>query len=385
MLPISVCLIAKNEEKHIEECLRRLQPYGFEIVLADTGSADRTIPLARKYTDRIYHYDWCDDFSAAKNFVMQKASHDWILSLDCDEYLESLDIDALQSCMEQYPQHAGRILIRNRFTENGQTSFDRVRVSRFVNRRCYRFEGAVHEQLVPTGDRFRSMYSDPNPHTADQYGQNHAVAANRQSAAIDALSVKYVYPAPITVLHVGYDGSEEEMRKKSKRNIALLEQELKTCGADPYLYYQLGQSYRKLQDYENAFRFYDLGLAMDVDPAMDYIQTMVESYGYTLLDLKRPQDALNLLGVYDEFAVRADFVFLIGLIYMNNGLFDEAVREFHKATTMEEFAVEGVNSYKANYNIGVICECRGDTARAREAYLKCGNYEPALARLQLLS
>lgn len=370
MLPISVCLIAKNEEKHIEECLRRLQPYGFEIVLADTGSVDRTTELARKYTDRIFHYDWCDDFSAAKNFAMQKASHDWILSLDCDEYLESLDLDVLQSYMEQYPQHAGRILIRNRFTENGQTSFDQVRVSRFVNRRCYRFEGAIHEQLVPFqhGDSPDSHNQKP---AIDQCDEAHS-------------RVKQVYPAPITVLHVGYDGSEEEMRRKSERNIALLKRELESYGPDPYLYYQLGQSYRKLQDYENAFRFYDLGLAMDVDPAMDYIQTMVESYGYTLLDLKRPQDALNLLGVYDEFAVRADFVFLIGLIYMNNGLFDEAVREFHKATTMAEFAVEGVNSYKANYNIGVICECRGDAAKAREAYLKCGDYEPALARLDSL-
>lgn len=349
MLPISVCMIAKNEEKHIEECLKRLLPYGFEIVLADTGSTDRTVALAQKYTDRIFHFDWCNDFSAAKNFAIQKASHDWILSLDCDEYLEALDADGLQTYMEKQPHAAGRILIRNRFTENGQTSYDRVRVSRFANRCCYHFEGAVHEQLMPV-----------------------------------TASVKQVYSAPVEVLHVGYDGSEEEMRQKCLRNIALLKEELKNLGADPYLYYQLGQSYRKLQDYENACRFYDLGLAMDVDPAMDYVQTMVESYGYTLLDLKRPQDALNLLSVYNEFAVRADFVFLIGLIYMNNGLFEEAVRELHKASTMEEFAVEGVNSYKANYNIGVIYECTGNITKAKEAYRKCGDYEPARARLRLL-
>jgi len=367
VLPISVCIIARNEEKHIEECLKRLQPYGFEIVLADTGSTDRTVALAQKYTDRIFHFDWCNDFSAAKNFAMQKASHDWILSLDCDEYLEVLDTVALQKCMEQYAHCAGRILIRNRFTENGRTSYDRVRVSRFVNRLYYRFTGAVHEQLTPiTGD---------NPSAASAVPDTEA----------DLMPVKQVYCAPIEVLHVGYDGSGEEMRMKSKRNIALLEKELEAHGADPYLYYQLGQSYRKLQDYENACRCYDLGLAMDVDPAMDYVQTMVESYGYTLLDLKRPQDALNLLGVYDDFAVRADFVFLIGLIYMNNGLFEEAIRELHKASTMEEFAVEGVNSYKASYNIGVIHECTGNIAKAKEAYRKCGDYEPARARLRLLS
>lgn len=103
MLPLSVCIIAKNEEKHIEECLKRLSPYGLEIVLTDTGSTDRTLAIAEKYTDRIYHFDWCDDFGAAKNFCIQKASHDWILSLDCDEYIEQLDIAALAHCMEQYP------------------------------------------------------------------------------------------------------------------------------------------------------------------------------------------------------------------------------------------------------------------------------------------
>ncbi len=354
MLPISVCIIAKNEEKHIEECLRRLASYGFEIVVADTGSTDCTIELAQKYTDKIYHFNWCDDFGAAKNYAMTKASHDWILSIDCDEYIESVDMVLLADYMKEYPSAAGRILIRNRFTENDQTSYEQVRVTRFVNRRYYHFEGAVHEQLVPI----------PGPD---------------QTAA-----AKYVYPAPITLLHVGYDGSAEEMHDKSRRNIALLEKELESRGPDPYIYYQLGQSYRKLHDYDQALQYYDLGLAMDVDPAADYVKNMVESYGYTLLDLKRNQDALNLLGVYDAFAVRADFVFLMGLIYMNNGLFDDAVREFQKATTMEEFAVDGVNSYKANYNIGVIYECTGYTKEALEAYSKCKDYEPALQRLKVL-
>ena len=356
MLPISVCIIAKDEEKHIEECCKHLAPYGFEIVLVDTGSTDRTVELAKQYTDRIFHFDWCDDFSAAKNYAMEKASHDWILSIDCDEYIELADLSALAAHVKSQPTAAGRILIRNRFTENGQTAYEQVRVSRFVNRRYFYFEGAIHEQLVPI---------------------------TAQSASSHA--VKYVYDAPITVLHVGYDGSEEEMREKSKRNIALLERELKAQGPDPYIYYQLGQSYRKICDYENAYYYFDLGLAMDVDPALDYVQTMVESYGYTLLDLKRNQDALNLLGVYDEFAHRADFVFMMGLVFMNNGLFDESILEFRKATTTEEFAVDGVNSYKAYYNIGVIYECTGHIAEAKDAYRKCGGYEPALKRLELLS
>lgn len=355
MLPISVCMIAKNEEQHIEECLKRLKHYHYEIVLVDTGSTDRTLDIAAKYTDKLYHFDWINDFSAARNYCLAHASNDWILSIDCDEYLEAIDEKELSRLMEQYPHNAGRILIRNRITEGGQTSIENVRVSRFVNRRYFHFEGAVHEQL------------------------------ERKDDCPDAGSgrlPKEAYMAPVSVLHVGYDGTEEEMRAKSLRNISLLEQELATAGPDAYLYYQLGQSYRKLKDYEKAYEFFHLGLSMDVDPYLDYVQSMVEAYGYCLLELKRYQEALQLEGIYDTFAVRADFVFLMGLIYMNNGLLNEAIREFEKSTSMEQFSVEGVNSYRSYYNIGVIYECSGHLDEARRFYKKCGRYEPARGRLR---
>lgn len=350
MFPLSVCIIAKNEEKHIGECLKRLSAYGFEIVLTDTGSTDRTLAIAKKYTDRIYHYDWCDDFSAARNFCIQKASHYWILSLDCDEYIENLDPSALRRCMEEYPNHTGRILIRSRFLRGGETSYEQTRVSRLFDRRYFLFAGAVHEQL------------------------------ERRDGG-----VKSVYDAPVTILHVGYDETEADMQEKSRRNIALLQAQLDMEGPDPYLYFQLGQSYRRLGDAEKAFESFDAGLSMEVDPALDYVKTMVESYGYTLLDLKRNQEALGLTELYDVFSVRADFVFLMGLIYMNNGLFDAAIAEFKKAATMEDFSVDGVNSYMAYYNIGVIYECTGRLEKAREYYKKCGGYAPAEKRLKLLS
>lgn len=350
MLPISVCIIAKNEEKHIEECLRRLKPYQYEIVLVDTGSTDRTVEIAKNYTDRIYSFDWCDDFSAAKNYAMSKASHDWVLSLDCDEYVETIDEGSMQKQMQANPQAAGRILLKNRFMQDGQPSTEYVRLSRLVNRHYFHFAGAVHEQLEP-------------------------IAADIS---------KTVYDIPVTVLHVGYDGSEEAMRRKSLRNIFLLEKELQKQGPDAYLYFQLGQSYMKLEDYKKAYDWFDQGLSMDVDPSLNYVQLMVESYGYCLLNLKRYRDALQLSNIYDTFAVTADFVFLMGLIYMNNGLFTEAVEEFEKSTTIERFSVEGTNSYRSFYNIGVIYECTGHLKEARSYYRKCGDFEPALTRLRAI-
>ena len=93
MTPISICIIAKNEEKYIEQCLRHLIKYGVEIIVADTGSTDQTKEIAAKYTKNVYDFEWIDDFSAARNFAASKASNNWILAIDCDEYIKDIDIN----------------------------------------------------------------------------------------------------------------------------------------------------------------------------------------------------------------------------------------------------------------------------------------------------
>ena len=115
-LPVGVCMIAKNEEKYIEQCLKKLLRYNMEIVVVDTGSTDRTKEIAAKYTNYLYDFVWCDDFSAARNFAVSKASNNWILILDCDEYVQELDVAKLRTCMQKYPKNVGALEIRNVYT-----------------------------------------------------------------------------------------------------------------------------------------------------------------------------------------------------------------------------------------------------------------------------
>jgi len=354
MTPISICIIAKNEEKNMPAFLSRIVEYTkehpVEIVIADTGSTDSTIEIAANFPVKLVHFNWVNDFSAARNFTLQQASNDWILVLDCDEYIEELDMDSLQYFMNHYPRSVGMISIKNHSQTNGYDSIYTNLSERFFNRKYYHYESIIHEQLRPLTD----------------------FSVNRVAI-------------PITVDHCGYNGTLEERQAKVKRNNDLLFKMLEHSPDNPYIYFQLGQSYYLLQDAQKAAHYFGKGLALEVNPDLEYVQLMVVSYGYALLDLGQYEEALQLQNIYDTFCHIADFVCLMGLIYLRNGMLNEAVDEFIRATELDKTQVEGTNSFIPLYNLGCINEVLGDTDLAIELYKKCGKFEPAINRIKALS
>ena len=77
MITISLCMIVKNEEKHLARCLDHIANLVDEIIIVDTGSTDQTLEIASKYTSKIYTHPWIDDFSDARNYAFSKASMDY--------------------------------------------------------------------------------------------------------------------------------------------------------------------------------------------------------------------------------------------------------------------------------------------------------------------
>ena len=344
-MELSVCIITKNEEKNIGRCLKALSSYGFEMIVADTGSEDQTVEIARKYQVNVYQFTWCDDFAAAKNFAVSKASHPYVMVLDADEFVEKLDVKRLAALLASHPNEVGRIRRRNVFTRKGLSRENTEWINRIFAKDSFCYEGRIHEQVVA-----------------------------RDGGAYDT------YQAPVVILHTGYDLTDEERKKKTERNIALLKREPE----DPYILYQLGKSYYMAEDYAMACEAFSKGLSYDLDPGLEYVIDMVETYGYALLNSGQAEQALFFENIYHEFGKSADFLFLMGLIYMNNARFSEAIQEFQKATAYQECRNQGVNSYAAHYNIGVIHECLGDLKEAKRYYRKCGSYAPAQARLREL-
>ena len=85
---ISVCMIIKNEERSLDQCLNSIKDIADEIIIVDTGSTDKSIEIAESFNARIYHFDWIDDFSAARNESIKYANYNWIFLIDADEVLD---------------------------------------------------------------------------------------------------------------------------------------------------------------------------------------------------------------------------------------------------------------------------------------------------------
>lgn len=349
MIPISICAIMKNEEKHIDEFLSSIEKcmgnYPHEILLTDTGSDDRTVELASKYNVKISFFDWINDFSAARNYSLSQASYKYVLVLDADEYMESFDFDAVVSWASSHADSLGMIEIKNVGNGSGSmTSCDFV--PRFFNRDNFHYEGIVHEQPVST-------------------------------AGHEALRMKL----PISVRHVGYSGTAEEMTRKAERNIELLKK-MPGAGNDPYILFQIGQSYYVEKKFDEACDYFKKALEFDLDTKLDYVRTMVVSNGYALLECGKTDEALGYENIYEEFADYPEFVLMMGSIYLKAGLLENAVDEFFKATTFKTAATEGVNTFIPLYNLGIINEVLGNTEDAVELFRKCGDYGPARERIE---
>ncbi len=155
MEPISATLITLNEEENIREALESLR-WTDEIVIVDSGSSDGTLDICRQFTDRIFHRDWTG-FVDQKNFAVERAGHNWILSLDADERptpelreeIQRLRKSGFQVPGYQIPRVA---FFMGRWIRHGDWYPDYQ--LRLFDRRRGRWQGGrVHESVKIEGER----------------------------------------------------------------------------------------------------------------------------------------------------------------------------------------------------------------------------------------
>ncbi|WP_049177316.1 tetratricopeptide repeat-containing glycosyltransferase family 2 protein [Clostridium paraputrificum] len=342
-------MIVRDEESNLEKCLLSVRDYIDEIIIVDTGSKDRTKEIASKYTKYIYDFKWNNDFAKARNFSISKASNSWVLILDADEVVSELDFYTVLNFCKKDSALVGRINIINEYEDQHGIKRYTKQINRFFNKNFYKYEGIIHEQLV---------------------------AKDKQQYIAENL--------PITLQHIGY--SKEVVNKKNKieRNISLLLDSIEQKDNDPYLYYQLGKSYFMAKKFKESSINFEKAIDLIDNFYYEYAEDLVESYGYSLLNIRLYEKALVIKDYNKYYLNSADFKFLIAMIEMNNGNFQRAAETFLECTSYREGKIEGITTFLPLYNIGVIFEALGFEDEALKYYEMCGEYRAAKERINSL-
>lgn len=352
MLPISVCIICKNEEQNLERFFTALRKYDWELIFVDTGSTDCSRDIALKYTDKVFDFPWINDFSAARNYSISQASNDMILILDCDEFLLDVDIQQVLLLMEQHPEDIGCIQLQNHTNINGTDTIVYHSLNRFFNRKFYHYTGAVHEQTT----------------------------------RIDHKSIPPFYQLPLTVDHQGYNLPLKEKAQKSKRDRDILLEELKKDPQNPYLLFQTGKTYDFENDSDKALTYYVKAISSpNFNPEEEYTIHLLLAYGNCLLDTGHYEAALSMIDVESILSTYADYYCLLGRIYYSNKQPLQAMMAFIKALACEKEIVEGSRYNIPHYNIGFLNEQLGDINNAIMQYRLCENFPMASKRLEELN
>ncbi len=160
MIRLSLCMIVKNEEAVLTRVLASAIQFADEILVADTGSTDRTVEIARQYTKHIYHYPWNDDFAAARNFICEKVSTEYWMWLDADDVVPAESITAILKLKETLSKSPQPDVVMMKyvagFQPDGTSAFTYNRERILRTDRHFRWKGRVHEAIAPRG---RILYS----------------------------------------------------------------------------------------------------------------------------------------------------------------------------------------------------------------------------------
>ncbi|HBC96055.1 MAG TPA: glycosyl transferase [Clostridium sp.] len=151
-------MIVKNEENTIKRCLSSVRDLVDEIIIVDTGSSDSTKDICKNFTDKIYDFEWTDDFSSARNFSFSMATEDYILWLDADDILLPEDIKKFKIMKESFDSSLDSVTMKYNvgFDEYGNTTLSYRRNRLVKASRNFKWVGFVHEYLEVHGNIFNS-------------------------------------------------------------------------------------------------------------------------------------------------------------------------------------------------------------------------------------
>ncbi|HET7629639.1 MAG TPA: glycosyltransferase [Bacillales bacterium] len=343
---LSLCIIVKDEEDVLERCLNSVEGHVDEIVVVDTGSTDRTLEIAGRFTDNIHHFDWIDDFAAARNFAQSKASGEWILVLDADEYVEP---DNLKQVKEQLRHISNEIhclipVIYNFCGTFGEKIFQHYHTRLYRNAENVKFQRSIHEQVVV---------------------KNGVMKTDR---------------ADLVIYHTGYMNKVIKEKNKSSRNTPLIEAELKKADSG-FDYFNLGNEFTIEGNHEKALEMYKKAFTMIDDYNFSWVQLCLIGIIEILTKLGREQEALKVIADAEKIWTKgADLVVHKASIYLSQHRMDDAKSVLIQmlGNMSNYFTMKSVDALKfaPYYLLGQIYKFEGDNQEAVRSFATALNFNP---------
>lgn len=289
MPSLSLCMIVKNEEKHLARCLSSVKNVVDEIIVVDTGSTDKTIFIAESFDSKIFHFDWVNDFSAARNFALSKCSGSWILYLDADEELNPNSIDELLS----FKSHASAgVYCTVKSIGTSDVNGSVMRYPRlFANFPGVEFVGKVHEQVVDSLKRNKIPLID----------------------------------SEIEIIHHGYAIDEAGLNQKKERNLSLLlsNENKKSNNYDSLKLIQTLISLNKFDEAELRINKLIKGKSL----AANYLSLVLFYIAQIKFEKNDLKSALEFaLKSYKNLKDKPELSYLIYLIFLRSENYSEALK-----------------------------------------------------------
>jgi glycosyltransferase involved in cell wall biosynthesis len=363
---ISACVITKNEEKNLPSCLESVKKIVSEMIVVDTGSTDRTIEVARQYGATVYHFEWIDDFAAAKNYALSKATGDWIVFLDADEQFSKETIPNVYDVINQaqngnYDLIAGLITDYDPLTHKALSTLPTIRI--FRNDPRIRYSGAIHERLVKSNGA-PTIYN----------------ATDR-----------------IIILHSGYTRSAITEKEKSKRNLSILlkEWEKNPCSSD--LAFYISEAYLIGRDYKQALEYASKMLTFQNATLYGLYEKNYINIIHCMTELKYPQKKImetitKAVQAYPDFP---DFYFYLGDVYRKSNRYHDAIEAFEIGLTKLNNALSSQSGTVFNTTnvlaiVGSLYYTLGQISKSVEYYVQSlhldkYNYQALIELLKILS
>jgi glycosyltransferase involved in cell wall biosynthesis len=324
---ISLCMIVKNEERVLDACLTSVKAHVDEIVLVDTGSTDRTVEIAKSHGVKLYHFPWCDDFSAARNISLSHATGDWVIWMDADDTLPEECGNKFRELILLAETEVTGFIMQVHIPPppggDGFTIVDHVKI--FRNKPEHRFEGRIHEQIL------EPLY--------------------RAGGRIEKTN--------LFVIHSGYDYSPEGQKHKRERDLRILALDVAERPNHPFPRFNIGMTHHHLKNFDLAIEALEQSLALS-KPHESTVRKIYAMLGSCHLEKGEAQKAKERIEEGLALTPRdPELLFRAGAVYRTIG--DLAAAEKSYLLLLSEPETGHIDSldvsltgYKARHNLALL-------------------------------